>query len=118
MQLLYAHATALLRGLRRMRFVLQAIRRKIAPTLFRHFVGVLPYETNAPHADVSTVSDLETPVIRMGYLICVGASCPQKRIEALQNEGLVVNICPTETCEPCPWHPCPVILAAEREMRQ
>jgi len=117
MQLLYAHATALLRGLRRMRFVLQAIRRTIAPTLFRHFVGVFSYEANPPYADVPTMS-LETPLIRMGYLICVGASCPQKRIEAFQNEGLVVNICPTETCEPCPWHPCPVILAAEREMRQ
>lgn len=97
--------------------VLQAIRRTIAPTLFRHFVGVFSYEANPPYADVPTMS-LETPLIRMGYLICVGASCPQKRIEAFQNEGLVVNICPTETCEPCPWHPCPVVLAAERESRQ
>ena len=101
-----------------MRYVLQPIRRTYFASFLRYFERIFPHKANAPHADVSTVSDLETPVIRMGYLICVGASCPQKRIEALQNEGLVVNICPTETCEPCPWHPCPVILAAERESRQ
>ncbi|GAC1401318.1 MAG: hypothetical protein NVSMB59_23170 [Vulcanimicrobiaceae bacterium] len=59
------------------------------------------------------MSDFETPVIRVGGMLCVGLNCSRKRIDSLQLEGVVVNICPTEVHEACPYAQCPVILACQ-----